>query len=82
MSSEVEEESPYDEMPPPASTTMDNVYIDWVRHAESVANYFNNKPTDAYKDEALKFKIKDVFDKSTYPKGKSNKVIAVVKKKI
>ena len=29
-----------------------------------------------------KFKIKDVFDKSTIPKGKSNKVIAIVKKKV
>ena len=28
------------------------------------------------------YKIKDVFEKSTYPKGKSNKVIAVVKKKV
>jgi hypothetical protein len=36
------------------------------------------------KDKTItkKFKIKDVFDKSTYPKGKSNKVIAVVKKKV
>jgi hypothetical protein len=34
------------------------------------------------KTTTKKFKIKDVFDKKTYPKGKSNKVIAIVKKKV
>lgn len=28
-----------------------------------------------------KYKIKDVFDKNTYPKNKQNKIISIVKKK-
>ncbi len=34
--------------PPPADDTV-NFY--WVRHAESVANLYNNKPTDKYKED-------------------------------
>jgi hypothetical protein len=29
-----------------------------------------------------KYKMKDVFDKNTYPKNKANKVISIVKKKV
>jgi hypothetical protein len=39
--------------------------------------YNNNKPKEE-KVITKKYKIKDVFDKNTYPKQKANKVISVV----
>jgi hypothetical protein len=37
----------------------------------------NNKPKEE-KVITKKYKIKDVFDKKTYPKQKANKIISVV----
>lgn len=41
---------------------------------------YNNKPKE--KIVTKKYKIKDVFDKNTYPKHKQNKIISIVKKTV
>ena len=44
--------------------------------------YNNNNKQKEEKVITKKYKIKDVFDKKTYPKNKQNKIISVVKKTI
>jgi len=39
---------------------------------------YNNNKSKEEKVITKKYKIKDVFDKNTYPKQKANKVISVV----
>jgi hypothetical protein len=42
---------------------MADVTIDWVRHAESVANWANNKASDSYTEKTIKAELKDEIQK-------------------